>query len=299
MRVPIPWVILLSLLAIAIPSWLGIRNSDFLTPPDDAALEAIRTQAEHAMPRLATQSDAISPQGSGTRIIANNPPVQLGNLSVPPRLNEYANQARQGAPYLIELANRLENDGHLARALLAWERIIDSADAREGETQAAIAAIIRLRENAPAWDTRPEERIPIIIQAGTGKKSAEALEPILLQAAADLERAASGTLQVTSKVNAGPDIDLEDGPIPVAIWITGGNPNAQSTEVRSFTVATPETLENDTHRTLYFLIQNHLRNTPELKRPPALPDEGDPREAIRAQITRQQWKKFGELLKNL
>jgi len=296
-RIPIPVVILFSLLAIAIPGWLGMRHADFLTPPDEATLDAIRMQAESALPRLATQSDAISPQGSGTRIIANTPSVQLGNLSIPPRLNEYANHARQGAPYLIELANRLENEGHEARALLAWERVIDSAASGEGEIQAAIEAVGRLRETVPAWNSNPEERPAITLHAGTGKKSAEALEPILSQAAADLELASSGTLRVASKVNAGPDIDLDDGPVPVAIWITGSDPEARSTEVRSFTVATPETLVHDTHRTLYLLVQGHLRNAPEIKRPPSPPEDGDSREAINTHITRLQWKKFGDLLK--
>lgn len=295
-RVPIPWVILLSLLAIAIPGWIGMRDADFLTPPDEAEIEAIRAHAESAIPRLATQADAISPQGGGTRMIAGTRPLQLGNLTSPAGLDEYADRANQGAPYLIELANRLENEGHDARALLAWERVVDHADAGDGQIKAAIAAIGRLRATAPAWNSRDGEKPSIIIQAGTGKKSAEALTPILLQAAATLERASSGTLNITSKVNAGPDIDLEDGPVPVAIWVTGPDDGAGSTEVRSFTVATPETLEHDTHRTLYLLVQGHLRNSADIKRPPSPPDHGDPREALHTHITRLQWRKFGQLL---
>jgi len=295
-RIPIPVVMLLCLLAIAIPIWLGTRNADFLTPPDEAELEAIRVHAESGLPRLATQPDAISPQGGGTRMIAEAPPVHLGNLSIPPKINEYADRAKQGAPYLIELANRLENEGHTARAHLAWERVIDLADSREAETMAAIEAIARLQPSAPAWNSNPADKLAITIQAGTGKKSAEALEPILRQAAADLERASSGILRVTSKVNAGPDIDLNDGPVPVAIWMAGSIANAPSTEVRSFTVATPETLEHDTQRILFQLVQSHLRNAPQIKRPPTPPDDGDPHEAINTHITRLQWKNFGQLL---
>lgn len=297
-RIPLPVVILLSLLAIAIPIWLGMRNADFLTPPDEAKLDAIRAHAESALPRLATQPDAISPQGGGTRLITGVPPVHLGNLSVAPQLNEYADRAKQGAPYLIELANRLENEGHNARAHLAWERVIDLADSGEAETKAAIEAITRFRPSAPVWNNNPDHRLAVMIQAGTGKKSAEALEPILQQAATDLERASSGILKVTSKVNAGPDIDLNDGPVPIAIWITGPPPNTLSTEVRSFTVATPETLEHDTHRILYQLVQGHLRNAPEVQRPPTPAEDGDPREAINTHITRLHWKNFGQLLQN-
>jgi len=296
-RIPIPVAIFFCLLAIAIPGWLGMRHADFLTPPDEAALNAIRAQAESALPRLATQSDAISPEGSGTHSIANTPSIQLGNLSIPPQLNEYAIHARHGAPYLIELANRLENEGHQGRALLAWERVIDHAESAESEIQVATEAIGRLRSKVPAWHANPEQRLAITIQAGTGKKSAEALIPVLAQAASDLELASSGTLKISSKVNTGPDADHNDGPVPVAIWISGPDSGARSTEVRSFTVATPETLEHDIHRTLYLLVQNHLRNAPEVKCPPTPPDAGDSREAINTHITRLQWKKFAELLK--
>jgi len=296
-RIPIPAVILLSLLAAAIPAWLGMRNADFLSPPDDAALDAIRTRAESSIPRLATQSDAISPAGAGTRMIAAAPPVHLGNLSAPPVLGEYADRAIQGAPYLIELANRLEAEGHNARALLAWERVIDRASANEAETRAAIDAVTRLRPITPVWTVSPAERLSITIHAGTGGNSAQALAPILSQAAATIDQVSSGILKVASKVNAGPDIDVGEGPVPVAIWISGGMEQSPSTEVLSFTVATPETLEHDTHRTLYILVQNHLRNAPEIKRPPAPPDDGDPREALGTHITRLQWQKFGQLLK--
>lgn len=294
-RVPIPFVILLSLLAIAIPGWIGMRNADFTSPPDEAKLEAIRTQAISTLPRVNTLADAISP-GGGNRPIATAAPVNLGNLSAPPKLTEYSDRAVRGSPYLIELANRLENEDHTARALLAWERVLDRATSSDPETNAATEAIARLRTDAPTWTPNPAERFSITIQAGTGKKSAKALQPILQQAAAEIQSASSGILTVASKVNAGPDIDLDDGPVPVAIWISGNGENATSTEVRSFTVATPETLEHDTHRTLYLLIQGHLRNAPEIKRPHAPPEDGDPKEAIYTHITRLHWTKFGELL---
>ena len=296
MRIPIYWVILLCLLAVAIPAWLGTRDIDFLTPPGEDELQAIRTDTESTLPRLATQADAISPHGRGASVIAAAPPVQLGNLAMPPAINEYADRSPRGAAHLIEIANRLEDEEHDARALLAWERVLDSAVATPAEVQAAIDAVARLRPTLPAWNPSSGNALPIVIQAGTGRKSAEALEPVLRQAAADLQRASSGILAVTSKVNAGPDIDIEDGPVPVAIWITGAEGGSHSTDVRSFTVATPETLEHDTHRTLFLLVQSQLRNAPQIKRPPSPPDDGDPRAALSTHISRLQWRTFGEIL---
>ncbi len=297
MRVPIPLVILLCLMAVALPAWLGIQGADFLTPPGEQELRAIRSRTESALPRLATQADAISPQGRGTDVIAAAPPIQLGNLNAPPAIHEYRDRASRGASHLIEIANRLRDKEQDARALLAWERVIDSAEqASSAEIQSAIDAVENLRAELPPWNRIPSRAIPVTIQAGTGKKSAEALEPVLLQAAARLEHASSGILSVAAKVNAGPDIEIDDGPVPVAIWLTGSGENRSSTEVRSFTVATPETLEHDTHRSLYLLVRGHLRNAGDVNPPPAPPEEGDLRAALDTRITRLQWQTFGRLL---
>lgn len=295
-RIAIPWVILLSILAVALPGWLGMKNADFLTPPDEATLDTIRVHTESALPRLATQADAISPQGSGSRIIAAAPPIQLGNLSAPPQLNEYADRAPRGAAHIIEIANRLEDEGHPHRALLAWERVIDSANPSPAELDAAIEATARLRPALTPWNRSPDDALPIIIHAGTGEKSAETFAPALKQAAADLERATSGMLKVTTTINASADAEQPDAPVPVAIWISGPDGVKQSTEVMSFTVTTPDSLEYDVQRTLYQLIRNQLRQSTAVNAPPALPDDGDPRQATTTRLTRLHWHALGTFL---
>lgn len=298
MRIPIPWAILLCLIAVAAPAWLGIRSKDFVSPPGDAELEEIRAHARGSLPQLAATTDAISPQTNVPRIDASPMIIHLGNLAQSPQLNEYADRAPQGPSHLIELANRLEDQGHHARALLAWERVIDSAESSESEISSAIRAIIRLRTSGSQWNRGAESQPTIIIHAGTFKKSAETLEPVLRSAADDINRAAAGTLMATSNINAGTGGDLDDGPIPVAIWITGADGDTASTKVRSFTVATPETLGYDTHRTLYLLVREYLANSQKVRRPPNPPEEGDIREALTTHITRWQWSEFGRMLNN-
>lgn len=296
MRVPIIWVVILCVFAVAIPLWLGVRGKDFVTPPDEAALEAIRARAESTIPRIATQSDAISPQDHLGRLSAEAPPIHLGNLARPPQLDEYADRARQGAAHLIELANRLEDEGHAARALLAWERVIDTAQSGDSEVQAAISAISRLRETAPPWPDRDADRPDIVLHAGSGARSSDALTPILEEAAARIAKASSGTVRTTTRFHAGPDADLDQGPVPVAIWISGEGDEGNSTEVRSFTISTPESIEYDTYRAIYLLVHAYLRNSPEIRRPPIPADEMDIRQALGSHITRLQWHEFGRML---
>jgi len=296
MRVPIPWVVILCLLAVAIPVSLGVRGKDFITPPDEATLEAIRMRAESSIPRISAHSDAISPQDRPGRLSAEAPVIHLGNLARPPQLDEYADRARQGAAHLIELANRLEDNGHAARALLAWERVIDTAQSGDSEAQAAISAISRLRESAPPWPGQTANRPGIVVHAGSGARSSEALTPILEEAAARIAKASAGTVQVASRFHAGPDIDLDEGPVPVAMWISGDGDVGKSTEVRSFTISTPESIEYDAYRAIYLLVHSYLRNSPEIRRPPIPADETDIRQALGSHITRLQWHEFGRML---
>lgn len=296
MRIPIPWVVFCCLLVIALPGWIGMRGKDFLTPPSESTLTAIRTRAESALPGIYSSSDAISPRVDANVIPAQPPVISLGNLTRPPQLNEYANRANQGATHLIELANRLENAGHPPRALLAWERVIDQAAANPADIRASTNAIQRLRANTPPWNSGQYQPWGIVIHAGTARKSAEALEPILLQVATYLASASGGILEIQTRVNAGPDVELDGGPLPVAIWISGAGEPEVTTEVRSFTVATPETLEYDAIRTIHALIRGHLRNAQDLKPPPPLPEEGDAREALTSHITRLQWHELGRSL---
>lgn len=296
MRIPIPWVIVLCLLAVVIPGWIGMRGKDFLSPPDRSTLDAVRTRAESALPRIATRADAITPKPDDAAQADRPVVVSLGNLARPPQLDEYADRSAHGSTHLIELASRLESAGHPPRALLAWERVIDHCAATDADIGAAAAAIHRLRADAPPWNAGREQPIAIVIHAGTARKSAEALAPILKQAAIHLSNASGGILDVDTRVNAGPDAEFTDSPVPVAIWITGSGDGESTTEVRSFNVSTPETLEYSAIRTIHALVRAHLRHARDLRPPPAPPDEGDAREALATHITRLHWREFGRLL---
>ena len=296
MRVPIIWVVTLSLLAVVIPGWIGTRGRDFLSPPDQATLAAVRNRAESALPRIATRADAITPTLDDVSVTARPAIVPLGNLTLPPQLDDYVDQAALGVTHLIELANRLEGAGHPLRALLAWERVIDSCASSDEDVQTATKAIRRLRAITPPWNSGGDQPIAIVIHAGTARKSAEALEPILRKAANQLSHASGGILVAESSVNAGPDVELDGAPVPVAVWVTGSGGADTTTEVGSFTVTTPETLEYFTIRTIHALVRSHLKHSRELQTPPPPPDEGDAREALATHITRLHWREFGRLL---
>jgi hypothetical protein len=299
-RVPIPLVILLSILVVGGVWWHGSRDKDFLTPPSEQRLALIREKVESSAPK------ASPPEMPPPPPIEEAPPppppeepkpvIELGDLSSPPVLQEYLEHADKGAGYFVELAALLEAQGESQRALLAWERVLDSGKPDESQTHAAISAIKRLRPTVANWKTDPKRALAITLQAGTGRKTAKKLTPILEETARELERASAGILKVTAKVTAGKDTRSASAPAPVAVWLTGPARNARSTEVLSFTVGAPEKLNDEVRQTVFQILRGFLGRKAGQCPPPALLEEEPLTEALGTHITRLHWQELGTLL---
>ena len=332
MRVPL---LLSILLAIAVPIvvwWLGVRDMNFLAPPSEAKLVAVRQQTAAALPRAQIPAPPAVPQAqpapSATAGAEKKPEpaVEIGDLNPNPGLNTYADLAPKGARHLIELASLLETAGELPRTLLAWERVLDSTTPEPAQATAAIAAIQRLRSSLPAVKTSPAKAIPVVIHASTGTKLESSLKTSLDQTAHSLELASCGILKVTAQITINRKSDAKStsakstsakntnakgasskgstskgttptGPPPtVAIWLTGPAEKSPATETLSFTLGKPEALQTDLQRRLFRLTGNRLQQT--LAFPPLTPAATDetPLHALEFHITRLHWEKFGRSL---
>ena len=303
MRVPSPWVLLLSLIVIVSVWWFGIRKTDFVTPPPDAKLAEIRTQVEESLPEIDHPDDAVS--APPTVKIPDRPPpvekpkpvIELGNITRTPTLLEYGILAPKGTAYLMDLAVLLEAKDAPQRALLAWERVLDTGKPDPGQTATAIAAILRLRPTLPDWNTSRAKTIAITLHAGTGKKFVKTLIPALEKTARELEQASSGILKVTPIVNPSRGNSTVPGPTPVALWFTGSGKNATSTAVLSFTAQSPKSLHEDLLKATFLLIREHLAHDTVRPPPAALADGIKPLDALHSHITRRCWEKLGTQLK--
>ncbi|MBC8126003.1 MAG: hypothetical protein H8M99_02495 [Gloeobacteraceae cyanobacterium ES-bin-144] len=302
MRIPIPIAMLLSLAVVAGAWWYGSRDADFLTPPTDARLTEIKAKAQAAIPHsdsleTSTQAPPEAPKPAEPEVAAVvKPTLELGDLNRPPSLQEYADLAPKGTAYLIELSALLENEGQFQRALLAWERILELSKNDESQTKTAISAIKRLRPTLPDWNTDPAKKIPIILHAGTAKKNAKILAPILDQAAHSLESASSGILKITTNINVGKDVRNAKGPTPVAIWLTGPMKNPVSTEVLSFTSDSKDTLHDSLLHTVFSLIRTQLSRNKSSTIPPPPGEKEPPLDALGSHISRANWQDFGNTL---
>jgi tetratricopeptide (TPR) repeat protein len=300
MRVPLFVAIPLTLIIVALIWWTGTRNMDFLTPPSEARLEKIRTEALASLPVNRIEDDAISikvPTPDRDPALVDPiqvDPVDLGDVKSPPVLDTYSDRAPEGAAKLIALAAALEEIGSFQRALLAYERVLDLSQSDPEQIQSALAAIRRLRPTLPRWNSDKEAALPVVIHIGTGEKFAEVLPEILGQITADLNSASSGLIRFSFKLNIGRSIQTTDAPTPVALWLTGAADDAPSTDVLSFTTDDPEILNADLLKTIFNLIRGHLSKSASYNPAPEALD--DPMEALESNITRLLWREFGTLL---
>ncbi len=276
---------------------------DFLTPPTPTELQAIRVRVESSLPRADQVDDAISvpvlippPAPPPPPVEKPKPVIELGDLKAPPTLQSYAEQSPKGSEYLIALANVLEQKGEFQRALLAWERVIDSTKPDESQAGVALAAIKRLRPTLPDWSAKPATSIVIALHAGTGKKLAKTLTPVLEAVARDLEKASSGIVKVKATVDIGKTSSATKGPTPVALWLAGTDKKPSSTEVLSFTVDAPDALRQDILKTVYLLVRSHLSRSTAHTPPPGLSAHEDPQDALHYRITRLGWRDFATSL---
>ncbi len=298
MRIPVPLALLFSVIVVAGAWWIGTRHKDFMAPPPESKLAEIREKTEAAVPNPGHDDNAVAPPA--VPVPAPPPPtppkpvIDLGDLKNPPAITEYLNQASKGSAHLIELADLLETKGDPQRALLAWERVLDSGKPDENQVKSAVSAIRRLRPTVPNWNTDPKKTIAITLRAGAGKKTAKDLKPALEKIAKDLEHASAGILKITSVVTAGRDV--KSSKPPVALWITGTNKKPGSTEILSFTLEPKNKLSVDMEKTIFEVIRGFLGHGPSQAPPPAMSKGQTPTDAIHCHVTRQFWMDLGTRL---
>jgi hypothetical protein len=295
-------VILLIVAVVGGVWWSNTRHMDFVTPPNATELAAIRVEVESSLPRTNVSEDAISqpppkpPDPPPSPVVAPEPEIDLGDLTTPPVLQNYAEITQQGSAHLVELATALEKKGEFQRALLAWERVIDLTQPDDAQAATAISSIKRLRPTLPDWNSKPEDSIQIVLHAGTGKNLAKALTPVLEGVARDLEAASSGTVRVKPVVTAGKTSPSSKGSPPVALWLAGPEKKSPSTEVLSFTVDSPEKLREEVMKTIFLLVRSHISRLTAYTPPAGLAEGEDPQSAINFRITRLCWREFAEAL---
>lgn len=300
MRIPVFFVIPLCLAVIAGVWWQGTRHYDFLAPPSEAKLNEIRMRSVAPTP----QAPAEPVRGPDLPVVARgreaapsakveiDPEVDVGDLSLAPHLDLYADRAGQGAAHFLALASLLETKGEFQRALLAWERVLDRAEPDFEQTKAAVAAIRRLRSRLPQWNTDDAARKVVVLKIGTVKSKVAALKPVADETARILEEGSSGILRCKVIIEAVKDPKSTTSPAPpapTAVWLSGDGAKAPTSEQGAFTNDKPDQLGRDLRKALFQVLRVECAKTKNLMPPPVTNETMGAADALRWAITRAEW----------
>jgi hypothetical protein len=300
-RVPLPFVCLLAI-AVTLGSWWAFtRRIDFLTPPSAESLAVTSQRALASLPRAEVPLPAQPPKPrqvdrSPPRRIQTRPPESSADAATRhPSLDTYVDRAAKGSRHLIELSTLVEASGDRQRALLGWERVLDSTKPQATHLAAAIAAVKRLRPLVPAWSAR-NAPFPVVIRLNTSKKFEYELKPILNQVAAELEQASAGILKVSTVLTANRKSSTRTAATPFALWLTGPAEDSPSTATFSFTITREANLHPEILRYLFKVVCNRLAENKKFTAITTPPKTEATLDALSYRITRLRWHEFGQSL---
>jgi hypothetical protein len=317
-RVPIPVVILLSLGAVALPWWLGTRHMDFLKPPSEFQLARLRSDVAHSYPKPSGDPAQIRSTEQERAIqspIKPAPLIDPGDPHAPAGLDTFREHADKGAKGLMELAVHLEEQGGNARALLAWERVLDVCQPDASQRAAALAGVQRLRPLTSPWHVDPLEEKTLALEAALPEGiPAALLDEVLADCADTLEKHSAGLLRFESRVDRPaakpapkartktkkPATPAEETPAPaprLSLQILLDGESAASTGVIEVPLSDdPQPLRRDLLAAAYKLVSSQLAAATDFTPPEPLAPDDDPVAALGTRITRLCWSEFGNSL---
>ncbi|BDS05737.1 hypothetical protein NT6N_07770 [Oceaniferula spumae] len=313
MRVPIYFTIPAVILVTAIVWLVGARDKEFMKPPTPERLVEISEEWENSRPNIAPPKPINAALlADPTPIVPKSPEgpqdkkdeiLPTGDLNLSPALSEYGTHGDQGAEAMIKLATFLETRAEFQRALLAWERVIDTTNPNEDQRKQAITAIQRLRDAMPPWNPDPTADITLTLHAGATLQDKKMLEDALQTVATLISQASGNVIKVETKASIGKSRGIKTPRIPIAIWFSRPSSTAEGTTAETPPISfmadpkQPEVLANQIEAGVYALLRTHLAAETSFSPLPEYPSGVQPEELIKYYITRLMWREFVRSMK--
>lgn len=307
MRLPLYIVIPVCLLTAVLTFWIATLRIDFVTPPPEEKLLALQAalQEKHRPTDVSIYvPEAPKPRAEvvQTTPIPEDTPAQRFDpalAEIAPALDEYAFEAQSEAGYsgLFDLAQMLEEQGYTQRALLAWERILDTAAAPPNVHRQAQQAIARLRTSVPPWVADESEVITLALKGGATSIDTTTLATAMESLCALMDDASAGIVDFQPKLTVGGSANPNQV-LPVAIWIAPTETNENGTPVLTFTPTNddPAFISRSVSTIVYQLVKATIDRTARFRPLPDLSPADNPEDLLRNRVTRLQWRAFARAI---
>ncbi|MBK1853766.1 hypothetical protein JO972_02245 [Verrucomicrobiaceae bacterium 5K15] len=312
MRVPLYFSIPSCLIVAAGVWYLGTKDEDFTAPPTPERLAEVAIEWEKSRPNtpppkpinaaLLADPTPIKPKSSATAK-QEEEIIPAGDLNLAPSLSEYGTYGDKGAAAMIHLATQLETKAQFQRALLAWERVIDTSNPDEKERLQAVRAIQRIRGSLPPWNPDPSADISLTLHAGATIQDKAVLENALKMAAALIDNASGNVVKVDTQATIGKGSGIKTPRIPIAIWFTRPSSTSEGATAETPPISfmadpkQPELLASQVAAGVYALIRNHLSTETSFSPLPEYPAGVQPDDLLQFYVTRLMWREFVKSMK--
>lgn len=290
--IPLKVVIPLLLLVPLTVWFMGVRKYNFMEArdiPENELRPEFASPVERRIADLLATPEIEEPQEEEPVM----PEINVGDFQISPGLEEYRADSEFGAPALLNLGQRLQAAGQVQRALLAYERVLDSSPTGTSTQQEAEAALANLKEVIPMWNPDPTASVALQIHLDTAR-TPESLAGTITTLT-ELIRVSSGSQsQPKFRIISSPKPSHKLPSLPVAIWLTipGEDPEKPSLAIATVTPKSDEELDSSLTHGVYRLLSKRIELIAQLTPPPALLQGEDPENAIVNKITRLAWKQI-------
>ena len=274
------------MLAFGATYWWGASHYDFVTPPEKFERRAA-VLVEPVAPLPERQEVDIAESQNMTE------ETQQDQQAPEPELEEshpsdYIDQKGIGADGYIALAEKLIAGQQSDRSLVAWERVLDSAQPTQGQVKRAFE-VLKLHKVA----TREEAKgiaIVITLHASVPGDLHAKMSKVLERSAALIEAGSGYGLQVNHEVSV---LAVAKGkPRPaVSLWFSG---RRESPRAHFLSKGSKELgLNEKVNGLLFNIVSPFLRQHTDLSPVIDLHNEVSAEDGLQFLLTRHCWRQFG------
>jgi hypothetical protein len=220
---------------------------------------------------------------------------ELGDLVSSPGLGAYRDFARWRIALTVffELSSTLRARGEFQRALLAFERVIDTSKAEPNSRAEAAQGISALTKNLPNWNIDPSNEIILNLHLEMAHKPSDHLKEVLQELATRIRKSSSDQLKIIPTINNSDNPDALTNN-SIALWLSASGNNTTSSAVITLRLARNDKEHLEAISLAVFkVIRTHLT---QLGYPPASEDLIKGGDYLSRQITRLMWRDFAQSL---